>query len=121
MKMKHTSKRDDAILEMLRTLPKPLVYQSGSAPLKGWMPVSALMKEAQHCRAFCRPDGQLMWASLRKPVHRVLETLEASGQIETTLLPGIRGMVMYVRLAARELGSNVTYLRTKVTESVSAA
>jgi hypothetical protein len=104
VKMKHTAKRDEAVLRMLRTLPKPLIYQSGSAPLKGWLPVSALMKEARHCNAFLRPDGQLMWASLRKPVHRVLETLKANGLIETTLQPGIRGMVMYVRLAARELG-----------------
>jgi hypothetical protein len=118
VKMKHTSKRDDAVLGMLRTLSKPLVYQAGmqSPPLKGWLPVSALVKEAEHCHAFRRPDGYSL-RNLRNAVHLVLKTLKDSGQIETMQQPGPRGMVMYVR----ERPSNVTYLRTKITDLVSAA
>jgi hypothetical protein len=119
VKMQITNKRGDAILEMLKVLPKPLIYQTGNAPLKGWVPVSALVKEAADCNAFRRPDGYPMECSLREPVHRVLRALKASGQIETTERPGQRGMVMYVLQSARELGSNVTYLRTTVTDFAS--
>jgi hypothetical protein len=69
----------------------------------GWLPVSALVKEAEHCNAFRRPDGYPL-SNLRDAVHVVLKTLKANGQIDMAEQPGQRGMVMYVRLAARELG-----------------
>ena len=117
--MRHTSKRDDAVLRMLRNLPR-LPMSGGLEPMAGWTPVSTLVKEAKRCDAFRRPDGRPI-SNLREPVHRVLQTLKEHGQIEIEQRPGVRGMVMYVRLAAQELAPNVAYLRTKVTDLVSAA
>ena len=120
VKMRHTDKREEAVMRMLRNLPKePL--SGGLDPMSGWTRVSALVKEAENCNAFRRPDGQRMWASLREPVHRVLRTLKANGQIEMALQPGQRGMVAYVRLAARELASSVPSLRTTVSDSAFSA
>jgi hypothetical protein len=116
VKMRHTDRRNEAVLRMLRNLPKPLLYQIGAAPLKGWVPVSALVKEASDCHAFRRPDGYPL-SNLRNAVHLVLKTLKANGQIETIEQPGKFGMVTYVR----ERPSNVTYLRTKATDLVLAA
>jgi hypothetical protein len=94
MTTRHTAKRDDAVLRMLATLPKPLLVS---------VPVSALVKEAKKCDAFRRPDGlKLTPGSLRKTVHRVLKTLKANGLIEMTERPGARGMVTMVRLVELE-------------------
>jgi hypothetical protein len=117
--MRHTAKRDDAVLQMLKILPKE-PHCAGLNPMAGWTPVSALVKEAKHYDAFRRPDGYAL-TNMRNAVHLVLKDLKANGQIEMVQHPGMRGMVMYVRLDAQELAPNVTYLRTKVTESVSAA
>ena len=113
VKMRHTDRREGTVLRMLRNLPRiPLC--GGLDPMSGWTPVSALVKEAEHCNAFRRPDGRPMQCALRKAVHRVLKTLKANGLIEMAQQPGPRGMVAYVR----ERPSNVTYLRTKVTDLV---
>jgi hypothetical protein len=117
--MRHTDRREESVLLMLRNLPR-VPLSGGLDPMSGWTPVSDLVKEAERCAAFRRPDGRPQ-SQLRKPVHRVIETLKANGQIETAQRPGTRGMVMYVRLTARELAPNLTYLRTKVTDLVIAA
>jgi hypothetical protein len=85
-KMRHTTKRDDAVLRMLAAKPN------------SWTPVSDLVKEAGHCNAFRRPDG---WGlrDVRSAVNRAIKTLEAHGQIEMKQRPGMRGMVCVVRLA----------------------
>jgi hypothetical protein len=97
MTMRHTSERDDAVLRMLTMLP--------TTTLGGWTAASVLVKEAKRCDAFRRPDGRRQRDSaMRKAVHRVLETLKAHGQIETTEQPGARGMVTLVRRVDMENG-----------------
>jgi hypothetical protein len=132
VKMRHyTSKRDDAVLRMLKMLPR-IPLSAGLDPLSGWTPVSALVKEARRCDAFRRPDGRQQ-TNLRVPVHRVLKVLEANGQIEMTERPGPRGMVMLVRLVDLECPKDderhtvsdvssvvVTMAVTKVRKSTSA-
>lgn len=101
-KMQNTPSREDAILAML----------SGS---RDWTPISVLVKQAETCAAFRRPDGQQVgrsWAharrrpwgfsvgfsgSLRKVVHRAVTRLEECGEVETELRGGVRGMVRFVR------------------------
>lgn len=103
-KMRHTAKRDDAMLRMLTMLP-PIPHSGGFDPMSGWTSVSALVKEAAHCNAFRRPDGRPL-RNLRDAVHAVLRTLKAHGQIEITEQPGARGMVLLVRRADLEAGEN---------------
>lgn len=112
MKMRHTNKRGETVQRMVRNLPcVPL--SGGLDPTSGWTPVSTLVKEAEHCNAFRRPDGRPL-RNLRETIHREIKKLKANGQMEMMQQPGPRGMVAYVR----ERPSNVTYLRTKGTDLV---
>jgi hypothetical protein len=70
--MRHTAARDDAILRMLK-MPRP-------AWADAWMSVSELVKEADRCEAFRRPDGRWL-RNARDAVHCVLGQLERNGQI----------------------------------------
>ena len=68
--MRHTERREEAVMRMLRNLPK-VPLSGGLDPMSGWTRVSELVKEAGHCNAFRRPDG-CETEQLREPVHRVL-------------------------------------------------
>ena len=87
-KMRHTIKRDEAVLRMLTTMPTP----------SSWTPVSALVTKAKRCDAFRRPDGRPL-SNPRDAVHCVLKTLKTHDQIQMTEQAGARGMVCMVRLA----------------------
>ena len=106
-KMQNTPSREDAILAMLSSS-------------RDWTPISVLVKQAETCKAFRRPDGKQVgrsWdyprrerfgsmglnvspgfsGSLRKVVHRAVTRLEECGEVETELRGGVRGMVRFVR------------------------
>ena len=91
--MRNATKRDDAILRMLdkaayRTPDGSFGYE--------WMPVSAMMKDAQECKAFRSPDGWRL-RNLRDAMHVELKILAKWGAIQKELRDGRRGKVLWVR------------------------
>ena len=107
MRLENTISREDAILAML-------------SDSRYWTPISALVKQAETCKAFRRPDGKqvgLSWdyprrerfgsmgthvspgfsGSLRKVVHRAVQRLAERGEVQTELRGGVRGKVLFVR------------------------
>jgi hypothetical protein len=98
-KMRNTSERDEAILQMLVT---PIVKEVRGRIISpyeiygpGWTPVAALVREAKHCNAFLTPRGQQQ-RNLRQIVHRTVNRLKQRGAVKTMLKGGHYGPVLCV-------------------------
>jgi hypothetical protein len=102
--MRNSNKRADAILKLLRHIEDGKNFHGeGANPYLadgGWFPASLIIKEAERCRAFRRPDGVPL-RGFREIVHRVLRQLADQGAVKTELRPGPRGAVLYVTKAGK--------------------
>jgi hypothetical protein len=89
--IRHTAARDDALIRILKLADNRCLT------------AARIVTKAEKCEAFRTPNGR--WpqrSSLRKMVHRVLNALEAAGQITMRIRPGKRGMVAVVHLIDHE-------------------